>query len=90
MPKSRVRWFFGEAEDREILNNSVSKRGEQTFLVFDRGGFEKTSTLVLTNVQAEDSGQYMCVTENQAGKAEANFTLQVSCFILLFQAVLKE
>ena len=39
--------------------------------------FEKTSTLTLTNVRTEDSGQYMCVALNPAGKVEANFTLQV-------------
>ena len=38
----------------------------------------RTSTLVLTNVRAEDSGKFICVAENRAGTAEANFTLQVS------------
>lgn len=77
----------------EILNNSVINRGEQRFLIFeetpppsnsnhnyhrrDSGGYERTSTLLLTNVREVDSGQFMCVTENQAGRAEANFTLQV-------------
>ena len=38
----------------------------------------RTSTLVLTKVRAEDSGKFICVAENRAGTAEANFTLQVS------------
>ena len=47
------------------------------FIISERGMFEKTSTLTLTNVRTEDSGQYMCVALNPAGKVEANFTLQV-------------
>ena len=42
------------------------------------GGAGRTSTLVLTKVRAEDSGKFICVAENRAGVAEANFTLQVS------------
>ena len=42
------------------------------------GGGGRTSTLVLTKVRAEDSGKFICVAENRAGVAEANFTLQVS------------
>ena len=41
------------------------------------GGGGRTSTLVLTKVRAEDSGKFICVAENRAGMAEANFTLQV-------------
>ena len=40
-------------------------------------GGGRTSTLVLTKVRAEDSGKFICVAENRAGMAEANFTLQV-------------
>ena len=47
------------------------------FIIREKGLFEKTSTLTLTNVGTEDSGQYMCVALNPAGKVEANFTLQV-------------
>ena len=31
----------------------------------------------MTNARAEDSGPFMCVSHNQAGRVEANFTLQV-------------
>ena len=75
-------------------NNSISRRGEQRFLILDepspgRGRFyseetgplassgERVSVLVITSVHEMDSGQYSCVAENRAGKAEANFTLQV-------------
>ena len=58
-------------------------RGEQRFLIHEfyssrsGGGSERTSVLTVTNVRAEDSGNYVCVSQNRAGRAEANFTLQV-------------
>ena len=77
VPSSNVRWF---RDGTEVLNNSLVNRGQQTFLIFEDGGFEKTSSLILTNARAEDSGPFMCVSQNQAGKVEANFTLQVNYF----------
>ena len=59
----------------KITPFSISK---YRFILTDNGSFEKTSTLTITNVRTEDSGQYMCVALNPAGKVEANFTLQVS------------
>ena len=53
--------------DRRVYNNNVVVPGPG-----------RTSTLVLTKVRAEDSGKFICVAENRAGMAEANFTLQVS------------
>ena len=75
VPKSSVRWY---REGNEVLNNSLSNRGLQKFLIFENGSFEGQSTLVLTNVKTDDSGQYKCVASNPAGKVEANFTLQVN------------
>ena len=74
VPSSKVRWY---RDGTEVLNNSLVNRGQQKFVIFERGGFEKTSSLILTNVRAEDSGPFMCVSNNQAGRVEANFTLQV-------------
>ena len=74
MPSSKVRWFH---DGTEVLNNSLVNRGQQRFVIHERGGFEKTSSLILTNARAEDSGPFMCVSQNQAGRVEANFTLQV-------------
>lgn len=62
----------------EILNNSVTNRGQQKYIITEVGSYEKMSTLTITNVRTDDSGQFTCVSQNQAGKAEANFTLQVS------------
>ena len=75
VPKSSVRWY---REGNEVLNNSLSNRGLQRFLIFENGTFEGQSTLILTNVKTDDSGQYKCVASNPAGKVEANFTLQVN------------
>ena len=75
VPTSKVRWY---RDGTEVLNNSLVNRGQQKFVIFERGGFEKTSSLILTNARAEDSGPFMCVSNNQAGRVEANFTLQVS------------
>ena len=63
----------------EILNNSVTNRGQQKYLIYETGAYEKTSKLIITNVRTEDSGQFTCLSQNYAGKVEANFTLQVSC-----------
>jgi len=78
VPTSKVRWY---RDGTEVLNNSLVNRGQQKFVIFERGGFEKTSSLILTNARAEDSGPFMCVSNNQAGRVEANFTLQVGYFV---------
>ena len=64
----------------EIANNSVSSGGGQRYLIRETGSYEKMSTLTITKVRTEDSGQYTCVSQNYAGRVEANFTLQVSTF----------
>ena len=76
VPSSKVQWY---RDGTEILNNSLVNRGQQQFVIQETGGFEKTSTLVLTQARPEDSGPFMCVSQNQAGRVEANFTLQVCC-----------
>ena len=75
VPSSKVQWY---RDGTEILNNSLVNRGQQQFVIHERGDFEKTSILVLTQARPEDSGPFMCVSQNQAGRVEANFTLQVS------------
>ena len=85
VPSSNVRWF---RDGTEVLNNSLVNRGQQKFVIFERGGFEKTSSLILTNARAEDSGPFMCVSNNQAGRVEANFTLQVISFFFKYPKVL--
>ncbi len=81
VPISKVRWF---RDGTEVLNNSMVNRGMQQFIIYENGTFERTSWLILTNVRAEDSGPFMCVSQNQAGRVEANFTLQVSCFVFVW------
>ena len=82
MPKSSVRWYSVEGR-RELLNNTlVEAGGRQKYVVVESGSYEKTSTLTITRVKAEDSGHYTCITSNYAGKVEANFTLQVYLFAI--------
>ena len=68
VPTSKVRWY---RDGTEVLNNSLVNRGQQKFVIFERGGFEKTSSLILTNARAEDSGPFMCVSNNQAQSANS-------------------
>ena len=81
MPSSKVRWY---RDGTEVLNNSLVNAGLQRFVIYETGAFEKTSSLILTNARAEDSGPFMCVSQNQAGRVEANFTLQVK---MIFHAI---
>ena len=74
VPSSKIHWY---RDGTEILNNSLVNRGQQQFIIHETGDFEKSSTLVLTQARPEDSGPFMCVSQNQAGRVEANFTLQV-------------
>ena len=81
MPKSSVRWYSVEGR-RELLNNTlVEAGGRQKYVVVESGSYEKSSTLTITRVKAEDSGHYTCITSNYAGKVEANFTLQVLTYL---------
>ena len=81
VPSSKVRWY---RDGTEVLNNSLVNAGLQRFVIYETGAFEKTSSLILTNARAEDSGPFMCVSQNQAGRVEANFTLQVK---MIFHAI---
>ncbi len=90
VPASHVRWFHVVDNRAEIINNSAVTGGgdggddASRRLLLERGRFDKEARLLLTNVRVEDSGQYACVAENQAGRAEANFTLQVRTYIYMY------
>ena len=84
VPKALIRWYEKRPSTsfspREILNNSLINRGQQSFLIFqthDGKADETSSQLVLTRVRVEDSGEFSCVAENPAGEIQANFSLQV-------------
>ena len=81
VPKTSVRWFSVEGK-RELFNNTVVEAGKagrptRKYVIVERGTYEKTSTLTIINVKSDDSGHYKCITRNQAGAEEGNFTLQV-------------
>jgi len=78
IPTSQVRWYH---RGREIVNNSIIHKGVKKFIIQENVILnEKSSQLTVTNAVDEDSGQYICMAENKAGHAEANFTMKVGYF----------
>ncbi|KAL1139675.1 hypothetical protein AAG570_006653 [Ranatra chinensis] len=73
VPEASVNWYWN---GRLLLNNSAFSSFQRVF-IRETGGFEKRSTLIVTNAQESDSGDFYCVAENRAGNAEANYTLHV-------------
>lgn len=72
-PAARVSWYWN---GRALSNNTAFGPFQRVFMT--DGGGSGDSSLLLTNVQPSDSGQFLCVAENRAGRAEANFTLVVT------------
>ncbi|XP_050521583.1 leucine-rich repeat-containing protein 24-like [Daktulosphaira vitifoliae] len=72
IPEAKVSWYWN---GRPLANNSAFGPFQRVFMT-ERGPGH--SLLVLTNVQPSDSGLFLCVAENRAGRAEANFTLVVT------------
>lgn len=72
-PAAKVSWYWN---GRPLANNTAFGPFQRVFMTDDAGSGH--STLLLTNVQPSDSGQFLCVAENRAGRAEANFTLVVT------------
>ncbi|VVC37131.1 Immunoglobulin subtype,Immunoglobulin-like domain,Immunoglobulin-like fold,Leucine-rich repeat [Cinara cedri] len=73
-PAAKVSWYWN---GRALANNTAFGPFQRVFMTDDRTG-SGHSSLLLTNVQPSDSGQFLCVAENRAGRAEANFTLVVT------------
>lgn len=73
-PAAKVSWYWN---GRALANNTAFGPFQRVFMTDDRSG-DGHSSLLLTNVQPSDSGQFLCVAENKAGRAEANFTLVVT------------
>lgn len=69
-PTAKVSWYWN---GRALSNNTAYGPFQRVFMTNDG-----LSSLLLTNVQPSDSGQFLCVAENRAGRAEANFTLVVT------------
>ncbi|OXA38001.1 Leucine-rich repeat-containing protein 4B [Folsomia candida] len=70
VPSPVVRWYlFG----RPILNNTILSFSRK-FIIFEENW---KSSLVLTNTNLKDGGDFFCVVENSAGFVEANFSLEI-------------
>lgn len=78
-PAAKVSWYWN---GRPLANNTAFGPFQRVFMTDERtatgGSGSDHSSLLLTNVQPSDSGQFLCVAENRAGRAEANFTLVVT------------
>lgn len=74
VPSAEIKWYWN---GRQLVNNSAFSSYQKIY-IYEEGGFEKRSNLILTNAQETDSGEFYCVAENRAGNAEANFTVHVS------------
>lgn len=76
-PAAKVSWYWN---GRALANNTAFGPFQRVFMTDDwaASGGRGHSSLLLTNVQPSDSGHFLCVAENRAGRAEANFTLIVT------------
>ncbi|XP_054262871.1 leucine-rich repeat-containing protein 24 [Macrosteles quadrilineatus] len=73
VPAAHVNWYWN---GRHLVNNSAFSSFQRVVIV-ESGDFEKKSTLIITNAQEADSGEFNCLAENRAGNVEANYTLHV-------------
>ncbi|CAO1367295.1 unnamed protein product, partial [Diamesa hyperborea] len=63
VPAASVMWYW----NGRLLNNNSAFSSYQKVYIYEDGGFEKRSRLVLTNAQETDSSEFYCVAENRAG-----------------------
>lgn len=74
IPRATITWHWN---GRTLANNS-NFSPYQRVVILETGDVERKSVLTLVNAQESDSSQFTCIAENQAGRAETNFTLKVS------------
>lgn len=74
VPEARVSWRF---QDRVLQNDSTIAPGVHLYYYVEEGTVEKKSELFIFNTNAEDNGTFICVAENQAGKAQSNYTIRI-------------
>lgn len=74
VPAAATKWYWN---NRQLTNHSTFGNHQKIF-IYEDGQFQKRSTLVITNAQEVDSGEFACVADNRAGSVLANFTLHVS------------
>ncbi|XP_014259547.1 leucine-rich repeat-containing protein 4 [Cimex lectularius] len=74
VPEATISWYWN---GRLLVNNSAFSSYQRVHII-ENGTFDKKSTLIVTNAQEADSGDFYCIAENRAGNAEANYTVHVS------------
>lgn len=74
IPEAKISWRF---QDHVLQNDSIIAPGVHLYYYLEDGGTEKTSELFIFNANVEDNGTFICVAENQAGKAQSNYTIRI-------------
>ncbi|XKL63131.1 hypothetical protein PGB90_005495 [Kerria lacca] len=74
IPPAKVSWRF---EDRVLQNDSLIAPGVHLYYFVEDGTTEKKSELFIFNTNTEDNGTFICMAENQAGKAQSNYTIRI-------------
>lgn len=74
VPEGAVNWIW---RGRIINNLTLMSFGRQMYLIREVGTTLKVNSLTIFNVMLKDSGQYLCVSSNPAGRVSANITLNV-------------
>lgn len=74
VPEANVHWIW---RGRVINNLTLMSFGRQMYLIREVGTTLKVNSLTIFNVMLKDSGRYLCVASNPAGKISSNITLNV-------------
>ncbi|XP_035220435.1 leucine-rich repeat-containing protein 4C-like [Stegodyphus dumicola] len=74
VPEGSVNWIW---RGRVINNLTLMSFGRQMYLIREVGTTLKVNSLTIFNVMLKDSGRYLCVASNPAGRISANITLNV-------------
>ncbi|XP_071044226.1 leucine-rich repeat-containing protein 24-like [Parasteatoda tepidariorum] len=74
VPEGTVNWIW---RGRVISNLTLMSFGRQMYLIREVGTTLKVNSLTIFNVMLKDSGRYLCVASNPAGRISANITLNV-------------
>ncbi|KAF8784351.1 uncharacterized protein LOC129959443 [Argiope bruennichi] len=74
VPEGSVNWIW---RGRVINNLTLMSFGRQMYLIREVGTTLKVNSLTIFNVMLKDSGRYLCVASNPAGRISSNITLNI-------------
>lgn len=74
VPEARVSWRF---QEHVLQNDSIVAPGVHLYYFVEEGTVEKRSELFIFNANVEDNGTFICMAENQAGRAQSNYTIRI-------------